>query len=127
VWQPQQWTPIHDHGTWGVVGVVEGVLQESAYMRTDSGNADALTDIELARGGLVMLAQARLPVLCRSRIIFTAPAMRRTQTSFHYIFTATPWPVFIFTTNTRARGASRKSPTSKRTHEAPVRPWRGCH
>ena len=22
VWLPGQWTPIHDHGTWGVVGVV---------------------------------------------------------------------------------------------------------
>jgi predicted metal-dependent enzyme (double-stranded beta helix superfamily) len=26
VWLPGQWTPVHDHGSWGVVGVVEGVL-----------------------------------------------------------------------------------------------------
>ena len=26
VWLPGQWTPIHDHGTWGVVGILEGVL-----------------------------------------------------------------------------------------------------
>ena len=25
VWLPGQWTPIHDHGSWGVVGVLEGV------------------------------------------------------------------------------------------------------
>ena len=24
VWLPGQWTLVHDHGTWGVVGVVEG-------------------------------------------------------------------------------------------------------
>jgi predicted metal-dependent enzyme (double-stranded beta helix superfamily) len=28
VWSPGQWTPIHDHGTWGVVGVYEGALYE---------------------------------------------------------------------------------------------------
>jgi predicted metal-dependent enzyme (double-stranded beta helix superfamily) len=32
VWQPGQWTPVHDHGTWGVVGVVDGVLEERAYL-----------------------------------------------------------------------------------------------
>jgi 3-mercaptopropionate dioxygenase len=30
VWQPGQWTPVHDHGSWGVVGVVEGVCWKSA-------------------------------------------------------------------------------------------------
>ena len=28
VWLPWQWTPVHDHGSWGVVGVVEGLLEE---------------------------------------------------------------------------------------------------
>ena len=28
VWLPGQWTPVHAHGTWGVVGVLEGVLEE---------------------------------------------------------------------------------------------------
>ena len=32
VWLPGQWTPVHDHGCWGVVGVVEGLLEEGAYM-----------------------------------------------------------------------------------------------
>lgn len=54
VWLPGQWTPVHDHGSWGVVGVVEGVLEERSYVRmsTDPG-ADA--DIDLARGGTVLL------------------------------------------------------------------------
>ena len=33
VWLPGQWTPVHDHGSWGVVGVVEGLLEERAYTR----------------------------------------------------------------------------------------------
>src|SRR5215813_12707552 len=32
VWLPGQWTPVHDHGSWGVVGVVRGVLEERSYM-----------------------------------------------------------------------------------------------
>jgi len=54
VWQPGQWTPVHDHGTWGVVGVVEGLLEERAYQRTD---ADHTRDegIALERGGSVLL------------------------------------------------------------------------
>ena len=32
VWLPGQWTPVHDHGSWGVVGVVEGVLEEGSYV-----------------------------------------------------------------------------------------------
>jgi len=33
VWSPGQWTPVHDHGSWGVVGVLEGVLEERSYVR----------------------------------------------------------------------------------------------
>ena len=33
VWLPGQWTPVHDHGSWGVVGIVEGVLEERNYVR----------------------------------------------------------------------------------------------
>jgi len=57
VWEPGQWTPVHDHGSWGIVGVYEGVLEERAYMRVD---ADPLPDrnhgIALQRGGLVLLS-----------------------------------------------------------------------
>src|SRR6185369_16517064 len=35
VWLPGQWTPVHDHGSWGVVGVLEGLLEERAYMAAD--------------------------------------------------------------------------------------------
>jgi 3-mercaptopropionate dioxygenase len=54
VWLPGQWTPVHDHGSWGVVGVVEGVLEERSYVRL-SPDRDADDGIELVRGGIVLL------------------------------------------------------------------------
>jgi predicted metal-dependent enzyme (double-stranded beta helix superfamily) len=54
VWLPGQWTPVHDHGSWGVVGVVEGVLEERSYVRL-SPDRGADHDIELARGGTILL------------------------------------------------------------------------
>jgi len=54
VWLPGQWTPVHDHGSWGVVGVVEGVLEERNYVRL-SPDRGKDADIELARGGTILL------------------------------------------------------------------------
>jgi predicted metal-dependent enzyme (double-stranded beta helix superfamily) len=54
VWLPGQWTPVHDHGSWGVVGVLEGVLEERSYVRlSPESGLDA--DIDLVRGGTVLL------------------------------------------------------------------------
>ena len=56
VWLPGQWTPVHDHGSWGVVGVLEGVLEERSYVRL---SPDSATDegIHLARGGVILLGR----------------------------------------------------------------------
>lgn len=54
VWLPGQWTPVHDHGSWGVVGVVDGLLEERAFMSAD-GDITADTGIRLRRGGVVLL------------------------------------------------------------------------
>lgn len=56
VWLPGQWTPVHDHGSWGVVGVVEGVLEERSYVRL-SPDRGADEGIELARGGTILLGR----------------------------------------------------------------------
>jgi len=56
VWLPGQWTPVHDHGSWGVVGVVEGLLEERSYVRL-SPDRGADRGIELARGGVILLQQ----------------------------------------------------------------------
>jgi predicted metal-dependent enzyme (double-stranded beta helix superfamily) len=54
IWLPGQWTPVHDHGSWGVVGIVEGVLEERSYVRL-SPDRGADVEIDLARGGTVLL------------------------------------------------------------------------
>jgi len=54
VWLPGQWTPVHDHGSWGVVGLVRGVLEERSYMCA-SGAISADCDIRLKRGGVTLL------------------------------------------------------------------------
>ena len=56
VWSPGQWTPIHDHGTWGVVGVYEGAMHEKNFIRTDLASDTARNGIVLARGGILVLA-----------------------------------------------------------------------
>jgi predicted metal-dependent enzyme (double-stranded beta helix superfamily) len=56
VWSPGQWTPVHDHGSWGVVGVLEGVLEERSYVKL-SLDRGADEGIQLARGGVVLLAR----------------------------------------------------------------------
>ena len=56
VWTPGQWTPVHDHGTWGVVGVLQGVLEERNYIRTDHGNPRN-EGIVLHRGGVILLGE----------------------------------------------------------------------
>lgn len=54
-WEPGQWTPVHDHGTWGVVAVLDGVLEERSYIRVD-GHRDVADGIQLRRGGVTLLA-----------------------------------------------------------------------
>ena len=56
VWSPGQWTPIHDHGTWGVVGVHEGNLEERGFMFESHHPGNALDDIDLVPGGVVLLS-----------------------------------------------------------------------
>lgn len=59
VWEPGQWTPVHDHGSWGVVGVVEGVLEERSYVRL-SPDRGADEHIELVRGGVILLGRGAI-------------------------------------------------------------------
>lgn len=56
VWLPGQWTPVHDHGSWGVVGVLQGVLEERSLMAID-GAITADHGIRLKRGGVILLKE----------------------------------------------------------------------
>jgi predicted metal-dependent enzyme (double-stranded beta helix superfamily) len=38
VWGPGQFTPIHDHTVWGLIGMLRGAEQSQAYARTGSGH-----------------------------------------------------------------------------------------
>ncbi len=59
VWLPGQWTPVHDHGSWGVVGVLQGLLEERSYMSAD-GEIGADHGIRLKRGGVFVLPERAL-------------------------------------------------------------------
>jgi predicted metal-dependent enzyme (double-stranded beta helix superfamily) len=54
VWTPGQWTPVHDHGSWGVVSVLRGTLHERSYVRMNPGKTGN-EDIELMPGGVFLL------------------------------------------------------------------------
>lgn len=56
VWNPGQWTPVHDHGTWGVVGVIRGMLEERSFIRVDDRQVND-KGIDLERGGNVLLSE----------------------------------------------------------------------
>ncbi|MFI4889318.1 MAG: cysteine dioxygenase [Steroidobacterales bacterium] len=59
VWPPGQWTPVHDHGSWGVVGVMQGLLEERSYMPLE-GEISADHGIRLKRGGVFILPEKAL-------------------------------------------------------------------
>lgn len=50
VWQPGQMTPIHDHACWGVMGIVENMLEEVCYDRLDDGSRSDFAALEQSRG-----------------------------------------------------------------------------
>lgn len=50
VWQPGQMTPIHDHSCWGVMGIVENMLEEVCYDRLDDGSRPEFAHLEQSRG-----------------------------------------------------------------------------
>lgn len=52
-WLEGQATPIHDHGTWGVVGVLYGALAEHMMSRVDGGDGDE--GVELIPAGVCIL------------------------------------------------------------------------
>ena len=54
VWQPGQWTPVHDHSSWGVVGVLSGLLEERNYIRMNPLQ-EGDENIDLRPGGIVLM------------------------------------------------------------------------
>jgi len=106
VWLPGQWTPIHDHGSWGVVGVLEGVLEERAYVLLSPDRA-ADHDIELVRGGVVLLGKGAVTSFVPNpdHIHVTGvPAERPRAVSLHlYGRTMTNFNVYDLASRSRRR------------------------
>jgi 3-mercaptopropionate dioxygenase len=53
VWLPGQATPVHDHDCWGVMGVLQGELEEVHYDRLDDGSRPGHADLREARRTVV--------------------------------------------------------------------------
>jgi len=47
IWEPGVIYPVHDHGSWGVVGAWAGTVEESKYRRLDDGNREGYADLAL--------------------------------------------------------------------------------
>lgn len=109
VWLPGQWTPVHDHGSWGVVGVVEGVLEERSFVRLSAQPPDASADhgIVLARGGIVLLPPGAVTTFVPNpdHIHVTGvPAERPRAVSLHlYGRTMTDFNLYDVAAGTRRR------------------------
>ena len=48
VWAPLAFSPIHDHGAWGVIGAFAGQVDETKYRRLDDGSKEGYAKIEQA-------------------------------------------------------------------------------
>ena len=106
VWLPGQWTPVHDHGSWGVVGVVEGILEERSYVRL-SPDRGADSGIDLARGGTILLRHGAVTSFVPNpdHIHVTGvPADRPRAVSLHlYGRTMTNFNIYDLAARTRRR------------------------
>ena len=45
VWAPGQGTPVHDHGTWGVIGIYENELEAVNFKRLDDSSDEEYADL----------------------------------------------------------------------------------
>lgn len=50
VWRPGQGTPVHDHGTWGIMGILKGELRVTNYLRMDDRSKPGFAELREASG-----------------------------------------------------------------------------
>jgi predicted metal-dependent enzyme (double-stranded beta helix superfamily) len=51
VWGPGQFTPIHDHGVWGVIGMLRGAERGQRFRRTAAGRLEPAGETRLMQPG----------------------------------------------------------------------------
>ena len=54
VWLPGQGAPVHDHGTWGVMGIVSNELRVTNYVRLDDRKRAGTAELRESTGLLCM-------------------------------------------------------------------------
>ncbi len=52
VWGPGQKTPVHDHRTWGLIGVLRGSERERRFIRRSDGRLAEDSEATIARGAV---------------------------------------------------------------------------
>jgi predicted metal-dependent enzyme (double-stranded beta helix superfamily) len=143
VWLPGQWTPVHDHGSWGVVGVVEGVLEERSFVRLSAPAPETGADhgIVLARGGIVLLPPGAVTTFVPNLQEVEVHALVGLQHTLQVQLAVAPWPSGATTGLSRMRCASSASAVAAsggfdtlsrmrspvRTRPAARRRRLGCH
>lgn len=53
VWGPGQFTPIHDHQVWGLVGILRGAERAIGYRRLEDGRLEAEGEGDILKAGAV--------------------------------------------------------------------------
>ncbi len=48
VWLPGQVLPVRDHGTWGVIGVLQNRERETKYLRVDDRSREGYAELQAA-------------------------------------------------------------------------------
>ena len=83
VWTPHSWHPIHDHGSWGVVGSLANDIEEIEYLRLDDGNIQGYAQIE-EKARLILVPGKTCSVLPFNQgIHWTGSANENTALSVH--------------------------------------------
>jgi 3-mercaptopropionate dioxygenase len=59
VWGPNEGTPIHDHGVWGLIGVLRGEEVSIGYERRADGSLQAKAPERLGPGQIALLSPER--------------------------------------------------------------------
>ncbi|MCG6905139.1 MAG: cysteine dioxygenase family protein [Desulfobacteraceae bacterium] len=60
LWAPGEYTPIHDHNAWGVIGPVAGKLQVTKYVREDAGSDENFARLKEAENRVLTAGQTEV-------------------------------------------------------------------
>jgi len=53
IWEPHRPSPIHDHGSWGLIGPLIEPVQEKKYRRLDDGRVEGYAELEKTSSNVI--------------------------------------------------------------------------